>query len=97
VETGVPNSHRDIEWEVLTDEVLRAVDEHHRGVVFVLWGRDAQRHLSTVLPSLQDKRNSVVLSSHPSPLSARNGFFGSRPFSSVNALVAGGPIDWRLG
>lgn len=96
VETGVAGSHRDVGWEALTNEVLSAVDEHHHGVVFVLWGRDAQRHLSTVLPSISDKRNHVVLSSHPSPLSARNGFFGSRPFSRVNALVSGGPIDWRL-
>lgn len=96
VETGVPGSHRGIGWEALTDEVLRAVDEHHEGVVFVLWGRDAQRHLPTVLPSVQDRRNHVLLSSHPSPLSARHGFLGSRPFSTINGLLKEHAIDWRL-
>jgi uracil-DNA glycosylase len=96
VETGRAGSHRDIGWEALTDEVLRAVDEYHHGVVFVLWGRDAQRHLPTVLSSVQDKRNHVILSSHPSPLSAHQGFLGSCPFSTINGLLKEHALDWRL-
>lgn len=96
VKPGNPGSHQGWGWETLTREVLSSVDEHHRNVVFVLWGRQAQKHLSTVLPSVSDKRNHVVLSAHPSPLSAHAGFFGSRPFSTVNSLLKGQAIDWSL-
>lgn len=90
-----PGSHRGWGWEVLTKEVLQAVDTHHRDVVFVLWGKDAQSYLPVVLPSVETKRNRVVLGSHPSPLAASRGFKGTRPFSTVNSLLSN-PIDWRL-
>ncbi|MGZ8377425.1 MAG: uracil-DNA glycosylase [Gemmatirosa sp.] len=95
VRVGEPNSHRDRGWERFTDDVIRVVNAQPRRVVFVLWGAYAQRKAALV-----DRERHVVLeAAHPSPLAARKGFFGSRPFSRVNAaLRAAGEkeIDWRL-
>jgi uracil-DNA glycosylase len=88
-------SHKGKGWEQFTDAVLRAVNAKQERVVFVLWGAHAQKKLE----SIDTTRHVVIKSAHPSPLSARNGFFGSRPFSKINAalLEAGrGDIDWRL-
>lgn len=90
-----PNSHKDRGWERFSDAVIRAVNEKPEPVVFVLWGAYAQKKASLI----DAARHIVVQSAHPSPLSARNGFFGSRPFSRINAALraAGTPaIDWRL-
>lgn len=87
-----PNSHRNHGWEQLTDAVIRHVSERPH-VAFVLWGRPAQSKAR-----LTDSRHLVLQSAHPSPLSARRGFFGSRPFSAVNEyLTRNGskPIDWN--
>jgi uracil-DNA glycosylase len=88
-------SHQGKGWEIFTDEVLRAVNAKSERVVFILWGASARkkRHL------VDATRHVVIESAHPSPLSAHNGFFGSRPFSRANeALVAAGrePVDWRI-
>jgi uracil-DNA glycosylase len=88
-------SHQGKGWETFTDEVIRAVDAKPERVVFILWGASARRKKALVDRS----RHVVIESAHPSPLSAHNGFFGSRPFSRTNeALVAAGrePIDWRI-
>lgn len=88
-------SHQGKGWEVFTDAVIRAVDAKAERCVFLLWGAAARR--KKVL--IDSRRHTIIESAHPSPLSARNGFFGSRPFSRANdALVAAGrpPIDWRL-
>jgi len=88
-------SHQGKGWETFTDEVIRAVDAKPERVVFILWGASARKKKALVDAS----RHVVIESAHPSPLSAHNGFFGSRPFSRANeALVAAGrtPIDWRL-
>jgi uracil-DNA glycosylase len=95
VRAGKPNSHKGKGWETLTDAVIRLVNDKSERVVFLLWGAYAQkkRHL------IDETRHAVVAGTHPSPLSAYNGFFGSRPFSAVNAaLQAGGrePIDWTV-
>jgi uracil-DNA glycosylase len=90
-----PNSHKGKGWETFTDAVIRAVNAKRSPVVFVLWGGYAQKKASLVDTS----RHVVVQSAHPSPLSARSGFFGSRPFSRVNAaLRAAGKreIDWQI-
>jgi uracil-DNA glycosylase len=90
-----PNSHKGKGWEKFTDAVIRAVSEKDERVVFVLWGGYAQKKRDLVDTS----RHAVIASAHPSPLSARRGFFGSRPFSKTNALLAeaGRPeIDWCL-
>ena len=88
-------SHRGKGWERFTDAVIAAVNDKAERVVFILWGADARRKKAL----LDLSRHVVIESAHPSPLSARNGFFGSRPFSRANAaLVEAGrdPVDWRL-
>lgn len=93
VAPGAAGSHRGKGWEQVTDQAIRALVRRGGPLVAVLWGRDAQ----TLRPLLADVP--LVESAHPSPLSASRGFFGSRPFSRVNALlVAQGaqPVDWSL-
>lgn len=95
VRGGAAASHHGHGWELFTDEVLRAVDQIPHRVVFLLWGANARKKRSLIDAS----RHVVIESAHPSPLSAHNGFFGSRPFSRTNAaLVEAGldPIDWSL-
>ncbi len=93
VSPGRPGSHRGKGWEAVTEQAIRALVARDRPLVAVLWGRDAQ-NLAPLLGA-----TAVVASPHPSPLSASGGFFGSRPFSRVNALLerAGEPpVDWSL-
>jgi uracil-DNA glycosylase len=88
-------SHKGKGWEVFTDEVIRAVNEQEEPVVFLLWGKYAQDKIDLI----DADRHTVLTAAHPSPLSAKNGFFGSKPFSQANAALeeAGrGAIDWRL-
>ncbi|MFO0849250.1 MAG: uracil-DNA glycosylase [Gemmataceae bacterium] len=95
VRSGAAASHANKGWERLTDAVLAAVNALPHPVVFVLWGAYAQKKARLIDPD----RHVLIASAHPSPLSARNGFFGSRPFSKVNeALTRLGqkPIDWRV-
>jgi uracil-DNA glycosylase len=95
VRGGQAGSHQGKGWEAFTDEVIRAVDAKEHAVVFILWGGYARRKKALI----DTARHTVIESAHPSPLSAHNGFFGSRPFSRTNAaLEAAGldPIDWRL-
>lgn len=90
-----PNSHKDRGWEEFTDAVIRKVNDRPEPVVFVLWGGYAKKKL----PLIDSGKHIVVQSAHPSPLSAYNGFFGSRPFSQINAaLKANGKpeIDWQI-
>ncbi|HET9548390.1 MAG TPA: uracil-DNA glycosylase [Desertimonas sp.] len=94
VRAGAAASHQGKGWETFTDEVIRAVNGKDHPVVFILWGSHARRK-----KALLDPRHVVIESAHPSPLSAHNGFFGSKPFSRANAALeqAGlAPIDWRL-
>lgn len=93
VRPGEAASHRGHGWEEITDQAIRALVDRDAPLVAVLWGRQAQ----TLRPLLG--KTPIVESAHPSPLSARRGFFGSTPFSRVNTLlVAQGaaPIDWTL-
>jgi uracil-DNA glycosylase len=95
VRAGQAASHQGKGWETFTDEVIRVVSAKPDRVVFVLWGSYARRKKALV----DTGRHVVIESAHPSPLSAHNGFFGSRPFSRANAaLVEAGrtPIDWAL-
>ena len=95
VRAHTPNSHKNHGWETFTDAIIKQVNEKDSPVVFVLWGGYAQKKL----PLIDTARHSVVQSAHPSPLSARSGFFGSRPFSRINQALkdAGKPeIDWQL-
>lgn len=93
VRPGASGSHRGKGWEAITDAAMAALVTRERPLVAILWGRDA-RTLASSLGSVPR-----IESAHPSPLSASNGFFGSHPFSSANAMLAeqgAGPIDWRL-
>jgi len=95
VRAGQPNSHKDKGWEKFTDAILKAVNDKPDRVVFVLWGGYAQKKAKLI----DAGRHVIIQSAHPSPLSARNGFFGSRPFSKINAALreAGKPeIDWQI-
>jgi uracil-DNA glycosylase len=90
-----PNSHKDKGWEKFTDAVISKVNEKRERVIFLLWGGYAQKKEKLIDP----RRHTVIKGAHPSPLSARNGFFGSKPFSTINnALKEEGsePIDWSL-
>ncbi|MBX9581985.1 MAG: uracil-DNA glycosylase [Gemmataceae bacterium] len=95
VRANQPNSHANKGWEKFTDAALRAVNDLDRRLLFLLWGAYAQKKAKLIDPA----RHAVIKGVHPSPLSANNGFFGSRPFSKVNAALeeAGRePIDWQL-
>jgi uracil-DNA glycosylase len=95
VQAHTPNSHKNQGWETFTDAVISQVDRKPDPVIFLLWGAYAQKKVKLIDPS----RHLVIQSAHPSPLSARNGFFGSKPFSAINsALDAFGKpaIDWRI-
>lgn len=93
VQSGSAGSHRRLGWEEVTAQAITALAARPAPLVAVLWGNDA-RTLTSVLAG-----HPTIESAHPSPLSARRGFFGSAPFSRVNdALVSLGqePVDWRL-
>jgi len=93
VEPGKPGSHRGKGWEAVTEQAIRALAARDAPLVAILWGRDA-RNLAPLLGSVP-----LVESAHPSPMSADNGFFGSRPFSRAGALLerqGSAEIDWKL-
>jgi uracil-DNA glycosylase len=95
VDAGQAGSHRKLGWQVLTDQIIAAASRKADGAVFILWGADAQAKRDMVAGS-----NHLILeSAHPSPLSARRGFFGSRPFSRANAHLQSlglGTVDWTV-
>jgi len=99
VRDGLPGSHRGAGWEPFTDEVIRAVAAKSDHVVFALWGNSARAKRRLIDDADPGGRHTVIESAHPSPLSARRGFFGSRLFSRVNAARrehGQEPIDWSL-
>jgi uracil-DNA glycosylase len=108
VRGGEANSHQGKGWETFTDAVIAAVAAKSTPVIFVLWGASARKKRALILEaaraaavaaSIDPAPHLLIESAHPSPLSAHNGFLGSRPFSRVNeALVSFGqtPIDWQL-
>ena len=95
VKAGMAASHRNLGWQALTGAVIQAVNALDRPVAFILLGNDAK----TVKPFIDVERHLVFEAAHPSPLSAHRGFFGSRPFSTINRMLEernAEPIDWRL-
>lgn len=95
VTAGAAGSHRKLGWAALTDQAIAAVEARDPGSVFILWGADAQAKRALIRPD----RHLIIESAHPSPLSARRGFFGSHPFSRANAWLQEkglGAIDWSL-
>lgn len=89
------NSHKDLGWEQFTDAAIRVLAEQDCPMVFVLWGKPAQRKKEMI----HNPKHLILESPHPSPLSAYRGFFGSRPFSRINAYLEQNglePIDWQI-
>jgi uracil-DNA glycosylase len=95
VEHGKAGAHVGKGWERFTDAVINQLNRARNNLVFVLWGRKAQQKGSRVDPH----RHKIIMSAHPSPLSAHSGFFGSKPFSKANNYLANhniSPINWSL-
>jgi uracil-DNA glycosylase len=99
VEAGQAGSHAGRGWDAITDAAVAAVAERDVPTVFILWGSHAKKKASRVPALGRASHHLIVASAHPSPLSAHNGFFGSRPFSRANAFLEAngrGAIDWSL-
>ena len=93
VEKDKPNSHKDLDWDKFTDEVIRKLNERDKPLVFILWGNNAKKKRELIT----NPNHLVIESAHPSPFSARNGFFGSKPFSKTNEFLIKNninPIKW---
>ena len=89
------NSHAKCGWAWFTDSVIKIISEQKENVVFILWGGNAR----SKKPLIDTKKHCIIESAHPSPLSAYNGFFGSKPFSRTNEYLESNglpPIDWNL-
>lgn len=95
VEKDKPASHRNLGWELLTDYIIKALNEKDEPVVFILWGNFAKEKKKYIT----NPKHLVLTSPHPSPYSANSGFFGSKPFSKTNEFLTKNnkkPIDWQL-
>ncbi len=95
VRAHMANSHRGKGWEEFTDAAIRALNKQDRPIVFILWGRPAQMKARM----LDNPKHLILKAPHPSPLSAYNGFFGSKPFSQTNRFLEEHgvpPIDWQI-
>ena len=92
VREGQAGSHRNKGWEILTDKIISLLNESEKPISFILWGAYARSKASLITNS----RHLILEAAHPSPLSAYNGFFGSRPFSKTNAFLGSRAVDWRL-
>ena len=95
VEKDKAASHKDLGWELFTDHIIKLLNEKETPVVFILWGNFARNKKVFIT----NKRHLIIESSHPSPFSAYNGFFGSRPFSKTNYFLLKTnqtPINWDL-
>ncbi|MEX1000922.1 MAG: uracil-DNA glycosylase [Crocinitomicaceae bacterium] len=93
VDAHQPNSHKDFGWQQFTDAVIMKISEHLKGVVFLLWGAQAQRKIDLI----DTEKHHILKSVHPSPLSAYRGFFGCKHFSKANELLilqSKQPIKW---
>ena len=93
VEKDKPASHRNIGWELLTDYIIKTLNEKKEPIVFILWGNFAKNKAKLIT----NQRHLIITSSHPSPFSARYGFFGSKPFSKANNFLISNdisPIKW---
>ena len=95
VEASHPASHKGLGWEEFTDEVIRILNAKETPIVFILWGAFAKSKKTLITNPI----HYIIESAHPSPFSANNGFFGSKPFSKTNNfLISKGltPIDWTI-
>lgn len=95
VRENMANSHKDIGWSILTDEIIKKLNDREKPMVFILWGRYAQSKTRFI----SNKNHLILKSPHPSPLSAYRGFFGSKPFSKTNNFLKNNSmeeIDWQI-
>lgn len=95
VRRGAANSHKGKGWEILTDEIIKRLNEREEPIVFILWGANARSKKALIT----NPKHRIIESAHPSPLSAFNGFFGSRPFSKTNQFLVSNripPINWKV-
>ena len=95
VEEHKPTSHKDKGWETFTDDVIKIINKKDKPVVFILWGAYARNKKSLIT----NPKHLIIESAHPSPFSAYNGFFGSKPFSKTNEFLKKNKlkeIDWRV-
>lgn len=95
VEKDKPASHKNLGWELLTDYIIKVINLKDEPVVFILWGNFARAKKSLIT----NKKHLIIESTHPSPFSCHNGFFGSKPFSKTNSFLIKNnikPIDWDL-
>ena len=95
VRSGEANSHERLGWEILTDRIIKLLNDRDEPMVFILWGRNAQSKEKLIT----SPNHLIIKSVHPSPLSARRGFFGSKPFSKTNDFlksIGEEPIDWQI-
>lgn len=95
VEKDKPASHRNLGWELLTDYIIKTLNQKDEPIVFILWGNFAKEKKKYIT----NLKHLVITSPHPSPFSARSGFFGSKPFSKTNEFLIKNkikPIDWKL-
>ena len=95
VRAHLANSHQGKGWETFTNKIIELLNEHEKPLAFILWGRPARAKKVMIT----NPKHFIVESAHPSPLSAYNGFFGSRPFSKVNNFLTSineAPIDWQI-
>lgn len=95
VRAHLANSHKDKGWEILTDAIIKKLNEKEEPMVFILWGRNARNKKALIT----NPKHLILESAHPSPLSAYNGFFGSKPFSKTNAFLERNnlpTIDWQI-
>lgn len=94
VEESSPLSHKNKGWEIFTNRMIETLNKEHDFLIFVLWGKEAQKKKSMI-----SKRHHIIESSHPSPLSAYRGFKGSKPFSEINRILKSKnlkEIDWSI-
>jgi len=97
VEAGSPQSHSKIGWEEVTDQIIRSIAARSNNIIFVLWGKSAQ--VKKKILGLYLQKHKIFESAHPSPLSASKGFFGSKPFSTINEWLKEmdkEPIVWNI-
>jgi uracil-DNA glycosylase len=95
VESGAPMSHAKIGWEKFTDEIINTISQEKQNIVFVLWGSFAQTKSNLI----DETKHLVIKNVHPSPLSVYRGFFGSRPFTTINNYLSTHniqAIDWQI-
>ncbi|WP_423148009.1 uracil-DNA glycosylase [Rubrolithibacter danxiaensis] len=95
VRAGQPASHHNKGWEIFTDQAIKELSYGKEGLVFLLWGKNAQAKI----PLIDQEKHTVLKAAHPSPYSAENGFFGCRHFSKVNEILqenGKGEIDWQI-